>query len=196
MDEDDSSTQTDGRFQTSEEIPVKKIVLTFGLIAGVVLSAEMVLTIPFMDEIGFNRGLLVGYTTMVLAFLLIYFGIRTYRDNSPGGTVSFGRAFTIGILIGVIASACYVATWEVYFFNFAPDFMDKYNAQILEEARAKGETPKALAKKKVELEESAERYKNPLINSAATFAEPLPVALIVSLVSAGMLSRRRKISNE
>jgi len=109
MDEDDSSTQTDGRFQTSEEIPVKKIVLTFGLIAGVVLSAEMVLTIPFMDEIGFNRGLLVGYTTMVLAFLLIYFGIRTYRDNSPGGTVSFGRAFTIGILIGVIASACYVA---------------------------------------------------------------------------------------
>jgi hypothetical protein len=35
-------------------------------------------------------------------------------------------------------------------------------------------------------------YKNPLYNAAFTFMEPLPVGLIVALVSAGVLSRRRK----
>ena len=35
-------------------------------------------------------------------------------------------------------------------------------------------------------------HSNRLINSAITFLEPLPVALIVVLASAGVLSRRRK----
>ena len=62
---------------------------------------------------------------MVLAFLLIYFGIRSYRDNVAGGTVRFGRAFAVGALIATVASVCYVATWEVIYFNFAPDFAAK-----------------------------------------------------------------------
>ena len=38
----------------------------------------------------------------------------------------------------------------------------------------------------------AEQYKNPLINIAYTYLEPLPVALLFTLVSAGMLSRKRR----
>ena len=73
---------------------MQKTVLTFGLISGAVISVMMLLTIPFHDAIGFGiGGLIVGYTTMVLAFLLIYFGVRSYRDNVAGGTVRFGRAF-------------------------------------------------------------------------------------------------------
>jgi len=37
-----------------------------------------------------------------------------------------------------------------------------------------------------------ELYKNPVLNAAFTFLEPLPVAAIVVLVSAGVLSRRKK----
>jgi len=39
---------------------MKKTVLTFGTIAGVILSAMMLLTIPFQDRIGFDRGAIVG----------------------------------------------------------------------------------------------------------------------------------------
>ena len=172
---------------------MKKIVLTFGLIAGGILAAMMLLTIPFMDEIGFDRGQFVGYTTMVVAFLLIYFGVRSYRDNVAGGTVRFGRAFTVGMLIGAVASACYVAAWEVYYFKFAPDFMVKYQTHVLEKARANGESAEAIARRKAEMDSFAKLYANPAINAAVTFLEPLPVALIVSLVSAGVLSRRRKV---
>jgi hypothetical protein len=170
---------------------MKKTVLTFGLISGAVISVMMLLTVPFHDAIGFETaGLIVGYTTMVLAFLLIYFGVRSYRDNVAGGTVRFGRAFAVGALIGLVSSICYVATWEVVYFNFMPDFMDKYGARVIEKARASGENEAAIAKRKKEMAKFAEMYKNPAFNAAATLAEPLPVALLVALITAGVLSRR------
>ena len=88
---------------------MRKIVLTFGLISGAIISAMMFITIPFQNEIGFERGAIVGYTSMVLAFLLIYFGVRSYRDNVAGGTVTFGRAFKVGALISVVAAIPYFA---------------------------------------------------------------------------------------
>ena len=170
---------------------MKKTILTFGLISGAILSAMMLITLPFHDAIGFDRGMIVGYTTMVLGFLLIFFGIRSYRDNVAGGTVRFGRAFSVGLLIGAVASLCYVATWQVVYFNFQHDYLKKYQAYTLEKARAEGETEEAIALKKAELEKFEKMYQNPVINAAFTILEPLPVALVIALVSAGVLSRRR-----
>jgi hypothetical protein len=171
---------------------MKKTVLTFGMISGAIMSGMFLLTLPFHDAIGFDRGVVIGYTSMVLAFLLIYFGVRSYRDNVLGGTIRFGRAFAVGALIAVVASCIYVAMWEVVYFKFAPDYLVKYQAHTLEKARADGESAEALARRKAEMEKFAELYKNPAINAAVTFLEPLPVALIMTLVSAGVVSRRRK----
>ena len=169
---------------------MKKTVLTFGLISGAILSLMFVITLQFHDAIGFERGMIIGYTTMVLAFLLIFFGVRSYRDNEGRGTIGFGRAFAVGSLIAVVASLCYVLTWEVIYFKFTPDFLDKYQAHVLETARKEGATEEALAQQKAELDSFAKLYQNPAINAAFTFMEPLPVALVVSLVSAGVLSRK------
>ena len=172
---------------------MKRTVIKYGLISGALISVMMMLTIPFHDRIGFDAaGLLVGYTTMLLAFLLIYFGVRSYRDTVGGGSVRFGRALAVGVLIALVSSVCYVATWEVMYFKFMPDFMDKYSAHELETARASGASEGQLASRKVEMAKFAVMYKNPLYNSALAFMEPLPVGLIVALVSAGVLSRRRK----
>lgn len=175
---------------------MKRTVWTFGLISGALVSALMAATIPFQDENGFDHSLVVGYATMVLSFLLIYFGVRSYRDNVGKGTIGFGRALAVGTLIGVIASACYVATWEVMYFKFMPDFMTKYNARELEKARAEGASEATLAQKKAEFDKFEKMYQNPVINAGFTFLEPLPVALVVALVSAGVLSRRRRADLE
>ena len=175
---------------------MKKTVLTFGTIAGVILSAMMLLTIPFMEQIGFDRGEIIGYTTMVVAFLLIYFGVRAYRDNVAGGTISFGQALKVGALIAAVASGWYVATWQVVYYRISPDFMAKMQAHSLESARAAGETEEQVARRKAEMDKYAQWYRNPAINVAFTFLEPLPVALVMALVSAGVLSRRRKGEGE
>ena len=175
---------------------MKKTVWTFGLLSGALVSALLAVTIPFQGENGFDHSLVVGYATIVLSFLLIYFGVRSYRDKVGKGTIRFGRALAVGSLIGLIASLCYVATWEVMYFKFMPDFMTKYNARELEKARAEGASEETLAQKKAEFDKFEKMYQNPAINAAFTIIEPLPVALVVALVSAGVLSRRKRADLE
>lgn len=169
---------------------MKKTVWTFGLISGAILSAMMLLTIPFVSDTSSGPGVVIGYATMVLAFLLVYFGIRSYRENVAGGRVSFGRALAVGALISIIASACYVATWELIYFKLKPDFAAKFAAANIERARKSGASEAEIQQKIVETQRFAERYNNPLFNSAVTFLEPLPVALVFVLVSAAVLRRR------
>jgi hypothetical protein len=171
---------------------MRKIVLTFGLIAGAFLSAMMLLTLPFHDQIGYDKGLLIGYTTMVLAFLMVFFGVRSYRDNALGGRVTFGRAFSVGLMITAVASVCYVATWQVIYFKLAPDFMDKWTAAEVAKARKSGATEAQVAAKEKQMNDYKVMYDNPLVNIAFTFLEPLPVGLLFTLVTAGVLSRKRR----
>ena len=60
---------------------MRKIVVTYGLIAGAILSAMMLATVPFMERIGFDRGAIIGYTTPVAAFLMVYF-VRIPREEA------------------------------------------------------------------------------------------------------------------
>ena len=171
---------------------MRKVVLTYGLIAGAILSVMMLVTIPFQDRIDFDKGAVIGYTTMVIAFLMIFFGVRSYRDNVAGGSVGFGRALGLGLLITVIASTCYVATWQFIYYRLTPDFMDKYSAYTIEKARKSGATDATIAARTKEMAEFSEMYRNPLINIAFTFLEPLPVGVVFALVTAGVLCRRRR----
>ena len=171
---------------------MRKIVLTYGLIAGVFLAVTLLVSLTFHDAIGFDRAMVLGYASMVLVFLLIFFGARAYRDKVAGGRVGFGRALSVGLLIGLVASSCYVLTWEIVYFGTKSDHIEKYQAHEIEKARQAGESPEAIAAMEAEMDKFEEMYKNPLINTAMTFMEPLPVALLVALLSAGVLSRRKK----
>ncbi len=171
---------------------MKQIVLKYGFIAGGMLAGMMVVQMAFMDQIGFDMGAVVGYTTMVIAGLMIYFGIRSYRDGIGGGVVTFGRAFRIGITIVAISTTCYVATWQVVYYKFMPDFGEKYAAHVLAKAKADGKTDAELEQQRAELEQFKEMYKNPLVNIGFTFLEPLPVGLLMTLISAAMLRREAK----
>ena len=171
---------------------MKKIVLTFGIISGLIMAGMFMLTIPFHDRMSMETGLVIGYASMLAASLLIYFGIRSYRDNVAGGRIGFGRAFTLGISIAAVAGVLYVATWEVVYPRFMPDYFEQFKKHQLDEARAKGATPaelEALAKK---TDEDIATYTHPVWSKLIVFMEPFPVGLVVTLISAWMLSRPRK----
>ena len=170
---------------------MRKIVLTFGFIAGAMMAAMMLLTLPFQDKIGFDSGWIIGYATMVLAFLMVFFGVKSYRDNVAGGTVKFGRAFGVGLMITLLACICYVATWEVIYYKLSPDFADKYAAYAIDHAKKSGATEAQVAATVAEMNKFKESYKNPLVNIAYTFIEPFPVGFVFTLVTAGVLSRRK-----
>jgi len=171
---------------------MRKIVLRFGLASGALLVTFLVgmLVLYKRDTSNFDHSEVVGYSTMVLSLLLVFFGVRSYRDTVAGGTISFGKALGVGLLITVVACAMYVIAWEIAYFNFFPDFLDHYSAQVLAEMRAAGESPAAIQKTTEQMTKMAKLYQNPLFNAAITFMEPFPVGLILSLVSAAILRRK------
>ena len=172
---------------------MKKTVLTFGLISGAIVAGLMLVHVPFVEQIGFEWGTVLGYTSMVLSFLLVFFGIRSYRENVGNGYISFGRAFQVGILIALISSIIYVLTWEIVFHNWLYDFPEKYTSYVIEKARASGASADDIARQTNEMNSLWASYRGSfLVRAAYTFLEPFPVGLLITLVSALILKRRAK----
>ena len=169
---------------------MQRIVLKHGLMAGAILSATMLVMTQTAGE-DFDRWMLISYTSMVVAFLMVFFGVRAYRDQVAGGAISFVRALLVGLAIMSIGSACYVATWQVVYFKLSTGFVEKYTAYTIEKERAGGASEDELAAKREEMLSFKAMYDNPLFNSAVTFLEPLPVGLLMSLISAATLRRQR-----
>ena len=172
---------------------MKRVVLTFGLISGGVLAAMMLATMPFMDTIGFEHGMVVGYTTMVLAFLLVFFGIRSYRETIGNGQISFWRATGVGLLIMIIATSCYVFTWEIMYHTFMPDFAEKCVAYETQKIRASGKSPQEIDTEIASMKNMMALYtSNIFFNIAFTYLEPLPIGVPMTLLSALILRKRRR----
>jgi len=167
---------------------MKRIVLKFGLISGVLASMMMAATLPFENKL--SHSYLVGYATIVASFLLVYFGVRSYRNNVGDGRITFGRAFAVGICITLITCLFYVATWEVIFHFYMPDFMVKYSAAVIQKMRVAGASDAAIQAKTLALQASTESYKNPLFRIPMTFMEPFPVGLLITLISAAVLRKK------
>ena len=170
---------------------MQRIALTYGLVAGAILSAMMLITIPFIEAIGFDRIAVIGYSTMVIAFLAIYLGIRACRDKAGGGRIGFGRALAVGLAITLVASVCYLGAWQLVYYRLSPDFLDKYAAHAVDKERRAGAGEDRIAETRRDMEAFRARYRDPLFNIGMTLLEPIPVGLVFSLVSAGVLSRRR-----
>jgi hypothetical protein len=173
---------------------MKRTILTFGLISGALSSLMMVATVPFADKIGYGKAEVVGYTAIVLSFLLVFFGIRSYRDNVGNGQITFTKAFAVGISITLISCIFYVVTWEILYFNFLHDFMDKYGAYMVEKLKNSGASPAAVQAQLQQVKKYKEMYDNPLLNTAMTFIEPFPIGLVITLISAAVL--RRKLQSQ
>jgi amino acid transporter len=169
---------------------MKRIVLRFGFASGLLLLALSAVIMPLCLNQTFDHMEVLGYSAMLLAFLFVFFGVKSYRDNVGGGTIGFGKAFQVGILITLITCAMYVIAWEITYYNFFPDFLDKYSAHVLDRMRAAGESEAAIRKTTADMARMAKLYANPLFNIGITFMEVFPVGLIVTLVSAAILRRK------
>jgi len=172
---------------------MKKVILIYGLIAGSIVAAMMFITMPMYQSgaLNLDNGEWVGYTTIVVALSMVFFGIKSYRDNHSNGSISFVKGFKVGILITLIACIMYGLAWEVSYSQIGDDFMKKINEKYYAEMVAKAATEKELQEAKKQWDSFSEMYKNPLFRFGFTvFVEIFPVGLIITLVSAGILRKK------
>ncbi|MEO5891829.1 MAG: DUF4199 domain-containing protein [Ferruginibacter sp.] len=172
---------------------MKKTVLICGVIAGLISTSLYIglMLLGKAGDIDLKNGMLYGYTLMILAFSLIFVGTKITRDKYNGGGISFGKAFRVGLYITLIASTIYVIVWLIDYHFFIPDFGEKYSAFMLEKLKASGAGQAEIAKQSAEMAKFSEMYKNPFFNALLTYSEIIPVGLIVSLISAWILKRKK-----
>lgn len=168
----------------------KRTILTWGLIAGVVSISLMLATMPLGERIGYAYSMTIGYTALVLSALLIFPGVRSYRDNVAGGKMSFGRGFVVGLGIAAVAAVCYGVVWAIVYANFMPDFCDKWAAYTIDQVKSSGGSAEKIAEATAQAAQMKRLMQNPLTNAAMAMLEPFPVGLLVSLVSAGILRKK------
>lgn len=169
---------------------MKRTILVWGLLSGAISGGLMLVTIPVANRIGFERAEIFGYATLVLSALMIFFGVRSYRENVAAGTLTFGRGLLVGLGIALVASICYVAVWEVVYHSFFPGFYDDFARHMVEKAQADGASAERLAGVTKQAEEIRKISESPLLVVAMTFAESFPFGLVAAALSSLLLRRR------
>ena len=186
------------RFLASlEDVRMTKIVLIFGLISGLIAGFLMWVLMSFVGSgsIDFDNGMIWGYATMVIALSMVFFGIKSYRDNN-GGRISFVKGLQVGILITLISAVCYAGAWEIYYPKVGDEFMQKYTAHELDKMKVSGASTADIENARVESEKFMEMYKKFPVRFAFSIIEILPVGIIVTFISAALLRKREILTAE
>jgi hypothetical protein len=175
---------------------MKKVILVYGIIAGIIVSAIMVITQPLLGEgkVSYDYGMLIGYSSMVISLSMVFFGIKAYRDQYLNGKISFVQACKVGIMIALLASFMYATTWEIYYRTTASDYMEKYTEHYLEKMETEGASTEEINSMRVEMEDFSELYKNFFVRFGMTLIEILPVGVLLVLLSAAILKSRKNLS--
>lgn len=170
---------------------MKKTVITSGLIAGLISSSLFIglMLLGKAGDMNFKNGMIYGFSLMILAFSLIFVGTKSVRDQN-GGTISFGKAFLVGLYISLIASTIYVMIWMIDLHFFIPDFAEKYGAHMLDQLKAEGASQAAITAKSAEIASFKKMYSSPVFVVLMTYVEILPVGVLVSLISALIMKRK------
>ena len=160
---------------------MKRIILIYGILAGAIVGSMFFITMPLYEKgiLTMENGELVGYSTMIVALSLIFFGVKSYRDNQLDGAITFGNALKVGLLITLIASLIYAITWEVIY-NTMTDFVTEMGDKYFEKLKAEGTS-------QAKIDEYAAMYSNPIIRIPMTLMEIAPVGILISIFSAGLL---------
>ena len=116
-----------------------RIVLIFGLISGAIAAGLMWILIAVQNggSVNLENGMVFGYATMIIALSLVFFGVKSYRDNN-GGHITFLKGLQVGILISIICGVCYAASWELYYRGSGQEFLQKYTAHNLDKMKQDG----------------------------------------------------------
>ncbi len=185
---------SDQRWFAIKRTHMKRIVLTYGIIGGVIVSAMMWLTLGSGSH-DFDKGMWIGYTTMVIALSTIFFAVKGYRDKHLNGSIPFGKAFLMGLYITLVVSTLYVASWMVLSATSKQDFMAEYYEHEKAKLESSELTAAEVEAKLEEMRYFGELYKNPAVKIGFTYMEILPVGLLVSLLCAAILKRRAPLGD-
>jgi len=152
---------------------MKNTVIKFGFY-GFLLSISLFLSgLYFGKGMDFSTQEVVGYLTMVISLVFVFFGIKHFRDNENNGEITLVKGLLIGILISVFTASGIAIADFIYTSFINPDFFVDYVAMMREQGHTE------------EIPDWGSGFM-----AFIMFATVLIIGLIISLISALILQRK------
>lgn len=168
-----------------------RIILIYGVIGGIIVAVPMLVsTFTLTEDTVPENAALYGYLSMLLAFTMVFVGIKHYRDKVLGGVIRFLPALGVGLGISAVASLFWVVGWEITLatgFDFGSAYMDS----VVTAAQARGAPAAEIEQIRAETAEFLASYANPLVRLPMSFVEMFPIGVLISLISAAVLRNSR-----
>ncbi|MHA7055624.1 DUF4199 domain-containing protein [Aquimarina sp. M1] len=173
---------------------MKNTVLRYGIYGAITICILFMLSLTFGKNLSYSLQEVIGYASMVISLLFIFFGIKHYRDKENNGAVSFGKALIIGILISLFAALAFGIIDVIYIKYINPDFTEEYYNHMVEQMS--NSLPEATFHVKLqELETQKKLFSSPLMNFLLMSATVLVIGFIISLISGLVLQKKTATNN-
>ena len=170
---------------------MKSTVLRYGLLGAAVILALCVIQFFILrNRLDYSAQEVLGYLTILLSMIFVFLGIRHYRDHHNGGILSFGKGLQVGLLIVLIPSLAFGLFDILYTRVINPSWRQEYMDHYMKGMAATLPADQ-VATKQAEFEKSMELFANPVAEFFLMFLTVFIVGLIVSIIGALALRRRK-----
>lgn len=160
---------------------------------GVSLMVAVLLTtfLIFKENHNWEIQEVLGYVTIILSLLFVYFGIKHWRDNYNSGYLSFGQGLKLGLLITVFPSIAFGLFTLLELLVLDPEFGNKYYAHVTEKIKA-STPPEKLQAALQKIESEKEMFSNPFFQFLLMFLTVFLIGIVITVISSLILQRRQK----
>lgn len=171
---------------------MKSTIIKYGIYGFITASILFLAGFLIGKQINLDFSIMavLGYASMVLSLLFVFFGIKHFRDKVNNGKVSFGKSIIIGLLISLFAAIGFGIVDYIYTTSINPNFAVEYKDYALLQLNESGLAAAELKTKTEELESSMEMMSSPISLAFIMFVTVMIIGFIISLISGLILQRK------
>ena len=170
---------------------MKKTALRYGLFSATVLIVLFIIGfLAFGSADAYEAQEILGYSSMVISMLFVFFGIKHFRDHVNGGHLSFGKGMKMGLLIIIIPSLAFGLFDLLYAYVINPGALDKYYDYQLSKMQA-SMTASEFNAERAKMESAKAMFSNPAVNFLVMTLTVFIIGVIASVISSLILRRNK-----
>ena len=170
---------------------MKQTILRYGIYSSLVLVAVgMINLLILAKSASYGVQEAVGYLAILLSMIFIFLGIRHYRDQVNGGSLSFAEGLKIGVLILLIPSVFFGLFDVLYTEVINPTWKEDYYKNYLEQMKSTVPAAQFEAERQ-KMETQKELFANPMMHFLLMSLTVFVIGFIVTIISSLALKRNK-----
>jgi hypothetical protein len=171
---------------------MKKTVLRYGVYSAAFILLFFVvewLILGTPETADYNTQEIIGYAGIILSLVFVFFGIKHYRDKVGNGTISFGKAMKVGLLICLGPAIMFGLFNVIYILYIDPTFLDKYYGYMLTEMKKQVSEAEYQAEAK-KLEDAKRMFASPAVQFGVMFLTVYLIGVVITVISSLILKKK------